>query len=135
MAAISSTPDVLDITLYRGDTVSLKVSVKDGAAAAVNLTGWSAKATIYNLVGVAVNTGFTVGTPNSSGDIFLFLPDGTSEALLTGFTYDLEIWRDTAVTDLPGSPTKAQVITVLKGTFTVTNDITDGTGGGRGAIT
>jgi hypothetical protein len=133
MATITSTPDILDIVIYKGDTLSVTITVKDAAGTAINLTGWSVKATIFNLAGSPVNDGWVCGTPTSGGQITMFLTDGESEALATGFTYDLEIWRDTTIAGVDGT-VRSNVITLVAGKFTVTPDITDGAGGARGGL-
>lgn len=133
MTTITAGPATLDFDIYRGDTLSVVVTVTDSNSAAVNLTGWSAKATIYNVSGTAIGNGWTLGTPASDGTIFMFLPDGTSELLATGFTYDLEVWKNMTIPEL--SSTRTVVVTVVRGGFTVRADISDGTGTGRGATT
>lgn len=133
MAKLEVTPQKLDITLYQGDTVPIKIIVKDTAGTVINLTGYSSKSTIFNNDGAAVANGFICSTPNSSGEVFIFLPDGTSNQIQTGFRYDVEIWKNLAISELGGA-TKPSVSTILEGTFNVIDDVTEVVGGGRGAI-
>lgn len=133
MADIQIQPQTLNISLYQGDTVPIKILVRDTTGSVVDLTGYSAKSTIYNASNVAVANGFICSTPNSSGKVFIYLPDGTSDLIQTGYKYDVEIWKSVPITELGGSLRNA-VVTLITGTFTTTTDVTEVTGGGRGQI-
>jgi hypothetical protein len=126
-------PQNLDIDPYQGDTVPMKIVVKDENGVVVDLTGYSAKSTIFNTSNVAVANGFLCSVPNSSGEVFVYLPDGTSDLIQTGYRYDIEIWKSVSITELSGA-TKPVVATILEGRFTVVNDVTEVVGGGRGVI-
>ena len=134
MAVMQVQPQTLDISLYQGDTVPIKIIVRDTAGAVVPLTGYSAKSTIYNNNNVAVANGFICSTPNANGEVFIYLADGTSDLILTGYKYDVEIWKAVPIQELGGALRNA-VVTILAGTFTVTSDVTESGGtGGRGQI-
>lgn len=129
---INIQPETVDISLYQGDTVPIKIVAKDTNGAVVDLTGYSAKSTIYNNNNIAVANGFICSTPNSAGEVFIYLPDGTSDLIQTGYKYDVEIWKSVSIPELGAS--KNSVVTLISGTFTVKSDITEVSGGGRGQI-
>jgi hypothetical protein len=133
MTDINVMPQTVNISLYQGDTVPILITVKDEAGATVNLTGYSAKSTIYNTNNIAVANGFTCSTPNSAGEVFIFLPDGTSNLIQTGYRYDVEIWNSIPIAEL-GGVSRASVTTIISGTFTVQADITEVTTSGRGQL-
>jgi hypothetical protein len=129
---INIQPETVDISLYQGDTVPIKIVAKDTNGAVVDLTGYSAKSTIYNNNNLPIANGFICSTPNSSGEVFIYLPDGTSDLIQTGYKYDVEIWKSESITQLGIS--RNVVVTLITGTFTVKSDVTEVSGGGRGQI-
>jgi hypothetical protein len=90
---------------------------------AINLTGYNVRSKIVDSAGAPVGAWLTSISTPASGIVFMFLPDGVSDLLTSGCKYDVEIWKNLSIPEL--SVTKPVVSTVLAGTFTITNDITD----------
>lgn len=123
MTTITSSPDVLDFEIRRGDTIAITVTVQDDQAQAIDLTGYNVKSNIVDASNQAVGEFLSVISDAASGEVFLYLEDGVSDLLSTGCKYDVEVWINTNIPELGAS--KNVVSTVISGTFTITNDITD----------
>jgi len=155
MADLGFSPGELNLSLYKGDTFSAKVIAKDGTGNTLDLTGWAIKALIYAADGVTplnftdgattIPAEFQIGSKNlGAGEIFMFLPDGATSQIPTGSKFDVEISKFYSIDELNvdnNTSTLEQdqwvVLTIIKGTITVVNDITYSTGTipvGRGQI-
>lgn len=112
----SAMPQNYDLTIYEGDAVKFTVSVKDAANAAVNLTGYTAKAQLKTSFTDASPVEFvcTITTP-TDGVVSVYLAPATTATLIAGESY---IW-DFQLTE-PGG----DVRTYLAGDVTVIPEVT-----------
>jgi len=114
-------PGTYNLTLYKGDTRRITVTLKSGPdlqnLTPIDLTGASAAAEIRSTVAsgsvMATFTCNLTGTP-TDGKVNLVLPSSQAE-LLTG---------DSAVWDLEVTRAGGDIETYLKGTVTILDDVT-----------
>jgi hypothetical protein len=115
-------PGIYNLALYKGDTKRLTVTLKSGPdldnLTPINLTGATAAAQIRATVaGGSIMAEFDCtlsGTP-TDGVVNLHLPPVDAEALIPG----------SAVWDLEVTRAGGDVETYLKGTVTITDDVTE----------
>lgn len=109
-------PGNYDLSIYEGDAVKFTVTVKDATNAAVNLTGYTAKAVLKKSYVDAspVNFVCTITNP-TAGVVTLYLAPATTAALDTNSGY---IW-DFQLTEPSGD-----VRTYLAGDVTVLPEVT-----------
>ena len=107
-----------ELSVYRGDTASITVTIVDSDGAAFDLTGYTTKLTVKNSAddndahAVIGPITATVATPASGIGIFALSITDT-DVVVKEYVYDVQI-ND-------GSTDKK---TVTKRTFTVTQDVT-----------
>ena len=111
-------PKRYDIVLYQGDTFAFNLVLKDGSAALVDVTGWTAEGQIKKVTdnAAAETPALTVTTGTTDGLISVKISDTGTSALSgdTDYKYDIQL------TDTGGN-----VRTIIGGTLTVTEDITE----------
>lgn len=109
-------PANYDLIVYQGDALSFTITVKDSIGAAVNLTGYTAKAQLKTSYSDGSPIAFvtTITTP-ASGVVSVYLAPATTTALIPGsaYIYDFQLTA-------PGG----DVRTYLKGDVTVLPQVT-----------
>lgn len=100
----------LDLTIRQGETWSLTYTKKDSAGAAVDLTGYTARAAIRDRVGGSLEAYLSTGTDADGGTITLGGAAGTvvlamtateSAGLAGGLSEWTGPWGDASATDGP----------------------------------
>lgn len=107
-------PANYDLKLYKGDYFPLKLTLKDNAGVAINLTGYTAKAQIRATFDDPNPYNFTATMNPTAGEVNFELPSSVSATIPAG-TY---IW-DVQVTD-PNGNTR----TYIAGDVTVHDEVT-----------
>lgn len=107
------------IQVYRGDSWPITITVKDTAGAVVNITGFQFKLTVDKKENPTVSPSTTkvfdvagVITNGAAGQV-TFIPTGVNQATAGNFYYDVQMTN-----------TLGNVKTIVKGTYTIIQDIT-----------
>jgi hypothetical protein len=107
-----SGPMKVDLSIYRGDTGSFRITVTDSVGAPVDMTGATWDGDIRTKVGDPVITNFDiVPVAGDSSSIDVSLTSVKSEMLSGTCVYDIEMRLGTVVS------------TLIQGTITVTPDV------------
>jgi len=127
-SSLVSTPATFDLVLYRGDTLSLAINLKNSDGSNYVLSGtagnWTPAMNIETEDGVAVYQGAIKSSPIPA--------DGTKIIVSTTSKLELVIGTDTTKYLVPGITyiydiqvtSSTENITLLKGTITVEGDVT-----------
>lgn len=122
-------PGALDLTIYRGDSYEWQIILLDPQGNRVDVTGWGFHAEVRDRVDGRLVAGFLVkqavttggdnpdvpaGTP-ILGTVWMRLPSDQSRMVPDQAVWDLQVVDDTG-----------WVRTLLRGTITVTYDVTTG---------
>jgi len=110
------------ISIYKGDSRTLEVTVTDTSGAAVDITGYTMKFTVKKSEADTTNTiqkTTTLATEidltdpaNGIAEVYL-LPADTLNLKAGTYVYDVEVTTDTS-----------KVYTVIKSTFVIVEDVT-----------
>jgi hypothetical protein len=111
MAVIDARPTTTDLNVYAGDDLKLHVAVTDDAGAAIDLTGYTAKAQVRDTADGTTPIDFTA-TPSATGIDLVMASTLTSTLPAKG------VW-DVQITSATG-----EITTVAGGRVTVTPDVT-----------
>lgn len=107
-------PSNFDLVLYRGDYFPMKVSLKNPSGTALDLTGYTAKASIRSSYEDPTTFNFTSTINAAAGEVDIILPSSVSSTIPAG-SY---IW-DFQVTEPGGN-----VRTYIAGDVTVYDEVT-----------
>lgn len=118
---ISLLPETLDLKLYGGDGVRLKLLVSDGAGGAIALTGTLAAQIRESRVNPTIKATFAVDITDVAGGIAYISLTGAQTAGLHG-NGDLE--RFTGVWDVQWTPDGTEPVTILQGGIESSLDVT-----------
>ena len=109
-------PNNYDLVVYEGDALRFTLTIKDSLGAAVNLTGYTAKAQLKTSYSDSSPIDFVVTIPTpANGVVSVYLAPATTAALIPGssYIYDLQLTA-------PGG----DVRTYLKGDVSVLPEVT-----------
>lgn len=85
-------PANYDLRLYRGDYFPLKLTLKDNAGVAINLTGYTAKASIRTTFDDPVAYVFNVTINAAAGEVNFELPSSVSSTIPAGpYIWDVQV--------------------------------------------
>lgn len=109
-------PASYDLRIVAGDSFARTISIRDGAGAAVDLTGLTGRAQIRDRPGgtLLADVNVVIATP-ATGDIAISLTTAQTRALPTSSVWDLE---------LDGGPSSTH--TIVSGRVIVIPDVTVG---------
>lgn len=118
MSEINLSPQVLDLTLYAGDGVNFKLTVKDTLGAAVPLTGtMEAEIRIKRTDADPPVVAFTIDLSDSDNGIALLSLTGEQTQLLAPIKKFKGVW------DLQWTPTGKEPRTLAQGKVVCLNDV------------
>jgi hypothetical protein len=116
MVALRAVPDVVDITAYAGDTLTIEIVDATGYSDGLD---WNAQIRA-DRTSSTIDATFTVTPPVSPGlPAFLVLSAAVSRTLIGSLTEYKGVW-DCQVSDAGNDP----VTTLVQGTFTLMTDVT-----------
>lgn len=88
-------PINVDLELYKGDYVELFVVVKDDANVAINLTGYTARASLKNNFSDSTPIDFDCAVTGITGQVRIYMSSAVSSTLVAGsYIWDFEIIND-----------------------------------------
>lgn len=115
---IDRNPETLDLALYAGDGVSIRLGVTDNSGDPVTVAG-ELKAQIRESRGaVAVAAEFTATPEAETGSVIISLTGAQTQSLITDGENFSGVW------DIQWQPPNAEPITLTAGTVTCNADVT-----------
>lgn len=120
-APISLLPETLDLKLYGGDGVQLRLVVTDSLGEPVNLTGAIAAQIRDSRVNPTPKVSFATQITDAEGGIAVISLTGVQTASLHG---SAGIERFTGVWDVQWTPVGAEPVTIIQGAVESSLDVT-----------
>ena len=119
---ISLLPETLDLKIYGGDGVRLKLIVSNGVGDPINLAGTIAAEIRESRVNPTAKATFAVDITDAAGGIAYISLTGAQTASLHGSPNPLE--RFTGVWDVQWTPQGDEPVTILQGAVESSLDVT-----------